>query len=36
MDKDLEKFFEPWELKILDLIEETKKEENDINKKNLN
>jgi hypothetical protein len=26
MDKELERFFEPWELKILKLIEETKKE----------
>jgi len=26
MDKELERFFEPWELKILELIEEAKKE----------
>jgi hypothetical protein len=33
MDKELERFFEPWELKILELIEEVKKEKNQSLKK---
>jgi hypothetical protein len=32
MDKELERFFEPWELKILQLIEEAKKEKDEKKK----
>jgi hypothetical protein len=32
MDKELERFFEPWELKILEIIEEAKKEKEEKKK----
>jgi hypothetical protein len=32
MDKELEQFFQPWELKLLEIIEEAKKEKEE-NKK---
>ena len=31
MDKELQKFFQPWELKILELVDEIKKESKDVN-----
>jgi hypothetical protein len=36
MDKQLEKFFEPWELKILELIEENENNKINIKKQNKN
>ncbi|MFA5333375.1 MAG: hypothetical protein WC376_02680 [Candidatus Nanoarchaeia archaeon] len=36
MDKELEQFFQPWELKLLEIIEEAKKEKIDKTNKKLN
>jgi len=33
MDEELKQFFQPWELKILEIIEEAKKEKNQESEK---